>query len=328
MIQRRDQARLAHLRQSHRRRRAESDDPRARPQSAEARDLAQGRLSRGRGARSWPRRGRKRSRSTRRKSESGPMRGRDTMPSPVRSCSSFKLNYQACNDTALPGAGRLEIPLTLPSDAEKPASEETHEQDDHHDRTGRPRSADEPRGIRRGGGTRGGALRIEPGDRHRGRNTQEAAHAAGRAAIRDQLQTYKALNPGPASRSSPPATSASCSIPALGSERHPIWPCYLTPPPEEEDEEILGALGARDRGRGGFTELAKARLRGEARGIPAVRRQGILDRRRRQSGTDGAAAVAGPVGRDQGRAAGIHRTRLLPGLEFSIEAVFKSAGLA
>src|SRR5262245_58490272 len=57
------------------------------------------------------------------------------------------------------------------------------------------------------------------------------------AAARDQLQIYKSANPG---RIEVIASGSECklTIVSLGSERHPDLAVYLTPPPEEEDEEF------------------------------------------------------------------------------------------
>jgi hypothetical protein len=57
------------------------------------------------------------------------------------------------------------------------------------------------------------------------------------AAVRDQLQIYKSSNPG---RIEVIASGSECklTIASLRSERHPNLAVYLTPPPEEEDEEF------------------------------------------------------------------------------------------
>ena len=121
--------------------------------------------------------------------------------------------------------------------------------------------------------------------------------------------------------------SASCLIPALDSERHPDVAVYLTPPPAIEDAKPLASLVPRDRDRGRFAQLAEARLRGEARRIPAAGSEGILDRRPPQACDGRDAAGAESVGRELVEPPDLYRTRLLPGLEFSCGAVFEAAGL-
>ena len=117
-------------------------------------------------------------------------------------------------------------------------------------------------------------------------------------AIRDQLQAYESLHPG---RIHVIAGGSECKllIPALDSERHPDLAVYLTLRRRIEDARLLASLGPRDRHRGRFAQLAEARLRREARGIPAARRQGILDRRRPQARDGRDAAGAESVGREQ-----------------------------
>ncbi len=117
------------------------------------------------------------------------------------------------------------------------------------------------------------------------------------------------------------------TIAALGSERHPDLAVYLTPPPEEEDDDfwmrwvpeiVVEVVSASSRKRD-YEEKPEEYLRfgvkeywivdGDIRTLTVLRRS-----RARWIETK----VSPPE---------IHRTRLLPGLAFSIEAVFKSAGL-
>jgi Uma2 family endonuclease len=147
------------------------------------------------------------------------------------------------------------------------------------------------------------------------------------AAIRDQLQSYKGLNPGIIQVI---AAGNECKlvISALGSERHPDLAVYLTPPPEVEDERfwvrwvpelVIEVVSPRSRTRD-YDEKPEEYLRagvkeywivdGERRELTVLRRS-----RRRWINT----TVSPPV---------IHRTRLLPGLHFSIAAILDAAGIS
>jgi Uma2 family endonuclease len=146
------------------------------------------------------------------------------------------------------------------------------------------------------------------------------------AAAPDQLQIYKAQNPG---RIVVIASGNECklTIAVLGSERHPDLAVYLTPPPEEEDEEfwvrwvpeiVVEVVSPSSRKRD-YTEKPEEYLRigvKEYRIVDGENR--LLTVLRRSRGRWVETKIAPPQ---------IHRTRLLPGLAFSIESVFKSAGL-
>ena len=147
------------------------------------------------------------------------------------------------------------------------------------------------------------------------------------AAIRDQLQVYKSLNPG---RIEVIAAGNECklTIRELGSERHPDLAAYLTPPPEEEDDQfwvrwvpeiVVEVVSPSSRTRD-YDEKPEEYLRFGVKEywiVDADIRTLTVLRRSRSRWIE--TKVVPPS---------IHRTRLLPGLAFSIESVFKSAGLA
>jgi Uma2 family endonuclease len=147
------------------------------------------------------------------------------------------------------------------------------------------------------------------------------------ASVRDQLQLYKSMNPG---RIEVIASGNECklTIPALGSERHPDLAIYLTPPPDEEDgdfwlrwvpEIVIEVVSPSSRKRD-YEEKPDEYLR------IGVKEYWIVDAdilaltvMRRSRARWAETKVAPPE---------IYRSRLLPGLAFSIESVFKAAGLA
>ena len=147
------------------------------------------------------------------------------------------------------------------------------------------------------------------------------------AATRDQLQAYKASNPG---RIQVIASGSECklTIAALGSERHPDLAVYLTPPPEFEDDEfwtrwvpeiVVEVVSPSSRNRD-FNEKPEEYLRAGVKEywiVDSERWALIVMRRSRGRWTE--TTVSPPT---------VYRTRLLPGLAFSIESVFTSAGLA
>jgi Uma2 family endonuclease len=147
------------------------------------------------------------------------------------------------------------------------------------------------------------------------------------AATRDQLQAYKALYPG-CIQVIAAGNECKLVIAALGSERHPDLAVYLTPPPEEEDEEfwvrwvpevVIEVVSPRSRVRD-YEEKPEEYLRCGVKEYwivdADVRELTVLQRSR---GRWKKTTVTPP---------GIHRTRLLPGLSFSIEAVFNAARMA
>jgi hypothetical protein len=146
------------------------------------------------------------------------------------------------------------------------------------------------------------------------------------AAVRDQLQVYKSLNPG---RIEVIASGNECklTIVALNSERHPDLAVYLTPPPETEDEdfwvrwvpEIVVEVVSPSSRKRDYDEKPEEYLRAGVKEywiVDADIRALMVLRRSRSRWIE--TKVSPPE---------IHRTRLLPGLAFSIASVFQSAGL-
>ena len=146
------------------------------------------------------------------------------------------------------------------------------------------------------------------------------------SAIRDQLHSYKSLNPG---RIKIIASGNECKLLVhdLDSERHPDLSVYLTPPPEPEDknfwrrwvpELVIEVVSASSRKRD-YEEKPEEYLRLGVKEywiVDAGKRAMVVMRRSR-----------GRWAETTARPAAIYRTRLLPGLEFSIEEVFTAAGL-
>jgi hypothetical protein len=146
------------------------------------------------------------------------------------------------------------------------------------------------------------------------------------SAVRDQLQVFKALNPG---RIKVIAAGNECKliISDPGSERHPDLAVYLTPPPEREDDDfwvrwvselVIEVVSPSSRKRD-YDEKPEEYLRAGVKEywiVDADMRAMTVLRRSRSRWIE--TKVAPPS---------VHRTRLLPCLAFSIESVFKSAGL-
>jgi len=146
------------------------------------------------------------------------------------------------------------------------------------------------------------------------------------SASRDQLQSYKAANPGLIQII---ASGSECKllVDDLDSERHPDVAVYLTPPPEHEDRnfwrrwvpEIVIEVVSPSSRRRDYHEKPEEYLRFGAKEywiVDADKRTMIVMRRSRGRWVESTV-----------RPPSIYRTKLLTGLEFSIEAVFKAAGL-
>jgi len=145
--------------------------------------------------------------------------------------------------------------------------------------------------------------------------------------IRRQLFAYETLHPDLIQII---ASGNECKllVDDLDSERHPDLSVYLTPPPEHEDRnfwrrwvpEIVIEVVSRSSRKRDYDEKPEEYLRFGVKEywiIDAEKRAMIVMRRSR--GRWAESTVRPPA---------IYRTRLLIGLEFSIEAVFKTAGLA
>ncbi len=146
------------------------------------------------------------------------------------------------------------------------------------------------------------------------------------ASVRDQLHAYKSANPG---RIEVIASGSECKIiiPTLSSERHPDLAVYLTPPPEKEDEEfwirwvpelVVEVVSPSSRDRD-YDQKPEEYLRAGVKEywiIDADMRALVVLRRSRSRWIE--TKVTSPA---------IYRTRLLPGLAFSIASVFQTAGL-
>jgi len=146
-------------------------------------------------------------------------------------------------------------------------------------------------------------------------------------AIRQLLSAYETLHPGLIQVI---ASGNECKllVDDLDSERHPDVSVYLTPPPEHEDrnfwrrwvpEIVIEVVSPSSRQRD-YNEKPEEYLRFGVKEywiVDADKRSMIVMRRSRGRWVE--STVRPPA---------IHRTKLLAGLEFSIEAVFKTAGLA
>ena len=99
-------------------------------------------------------------------------------------------------------------------------------------------------------------------------------------ATRDQLQSYKLLYP---SRIHIIAAGSECKllIGEFESERHPDLAVYLTPPPEIDDDETSGCGGFPRSSSKSFRPVRGSATTTEARRVPSIGGQGILDSRRR-----------------------------------------------
>jgi Uma2 family endonuclease len=146
-------------------------------------------------------------------------------------------------------------------------------------------------------------------------------------AIRRQFYSYDAARPG---RIQIIAAGNECKllIGALESERHPDLSIYLKPPPVIDNatlwhrwfpEIVIEVVSASSRRRD-YEEKPEEYLRLGALEYWIVDgSKGAMIVMRRSRGRWVESTVRPPE---------VYRTRLLPGLEFSIEAVFKAAGLA
>ena len=147
------------------------------------------------------------------------------------------------------------------------------------------------------------------------------------AAIKDFLHAYKVLHSGGIHFIN---SGGECKllISHFESERHPDLSLYLTTPPEIDDEtlwrvwipEIVIEVVSRYSRKRDYEEKPEEYLR------IGVKEYWIVDAdkqvmvvMRRSRGRWALTTVKPPA---------IYRTRLLPGLEFSIEAVFEAAGLS
>ncbi len=150
-------------------------------------------------------------------------------------------------------------------------------------------------------------------------------HLAMIHAIRRQLHEYDAAKPG---RIHTIAAGGECKllISDLESERHPDLAVYKTPPPEaESDDEIwsqwvpeivIEVVSASSRQRD-YHEKPEDYLRlGVIEYWIVDADEGFMKVLRRSRGRWAEQAVRPPA---------LYRTRLLPGFEFSIEAVFHAA---
>lgn len=145
-------------------------------------------------------------------------------------------------------------------------------------------------------------------------------------ATRDQLQSYKLLNP---SRIHIIAAGSECKllISEFESERHPDLAIYLTAPPEIDDDElwvrwvpeiVIEVVSPSSRERD-YRQKPDEYLRLGVKEywiVDADERAMIVMRRSR--GRWNQTTVRPPGG---------YRTRLLPGLIFSCSEVFRAAGL-
>jgi Uma2 family endonuclease len=146
------------------------------------------------------------------------------------------------------------------------------------------------------------------------------------AAIRDQFQSYKFLNPR---RIHVIASGSECKllIGEFESERHPDLAIYLKAPPEIDDDElwlrwlpeiVIEVVSASSRERD-FHQKPDEYLRLGVKEywiVDADSRAMIVMRRSRGKWVE--STVNPPV---------VYRTRLLPGFEFSVGDVLKTAGL-
>jgi Uma2 family endonuclease len=151
-------------------------------------------------------------------------------------------------------------------------------------------------------------------------------HLAQVSAVRRQFSLYEAMNPELIHAI---AAGSECKllIDDLDSERHSDLAVYLTPPPIKEDRnfwrrwipELVVELVSPSSRQRDYHEKPEEHLRfgvteywivdADARALVVMRR------------------VRGPWAETIVSPPAIHRTRPLPGLEFSIEAVFTAAGL-
>ncbi len=151
-------------------------------------------------------------------------------------------------------------------------------------------------------------------------------HLAQVLAIRRQVHVYDAAKPG---RIHTIGSGSECKllISGLDSERHPDLAIYKTPPPEgENDDEIwsqwvpeivVEVVSSSSRHRD-YQEKPEEYLRlGVSEYWIVDADEGLMKVLRRSRGQWLEYPVRPPAG---------YRTRLLPGFEFSIEAVLQAAG--
>jgi Uma2 family endonuclease len=146
-------------------------------------------------------------------------------------------------------------------------------------------------------------------------------------AIRDLLHVYKALNPGRI-RIIAAGTACKLLVPAFESERHPDISIYLTEPPPIDDAtlwrhwfpEIVIEVVSRSSRKRDYEEKPEEYLQLGAKEywiVDGQKKVMVVMKRVRNRWVE--TTITPPD---------IYRTRLLPGLEFSVEAVFRAAGLA
>jgi Uma2 family endonuclease len=145
-------------------------------------------------------------------------------------------------------------------------------------------------------------------------------------AVRRQLSVYDISHPGPIRMI---ASGNECKVPIVGfaSERHPDVSVYLSPAPDVQDEElwmlwvpeiVIEVISPSSRQRD-YEEKPAEYLRFGVKEywiVDAEKRVMVVMRRSR--GRWAETTVKPPA---------IYRPRLRPGFEFSIDDVFKSAGL-
>ena len=143
---------------------------------------------------------------------------------------------------------------------------------------------------------------------------------------KDQLYSYKLTHPGRI-RSINSGSECKLLIPAFDSERHPDLSLYLTPPPKIENatlwrhwfpELVIEVVSPSSRQRDYEEKPAEyLRLGAKEYWIIDPRKRLMVVMRRVRNRWD--ESIVEPPD--------LYRTRLLPGLEFSCEAVFAAAGL-
>jgi Uma2 family endonuclease len=146
------------------------------------------------------------------------------------------------------------------------------------------------------------------------------------SAVKDDLNAYRASHPG---RIRYVLTGSECKllVQDFDSERHPDLSVYLTPPPDIDDDrlwidwdpEIVIEIVSPSSRHRDYHDKPEEYLRFGVKEywiVDPEKRVMVVTRRSRGRWVE--TIVRPPV---------THRTRLLPGLDFSIEAVFKTAGL-
>jgi Uma2 family endonuclease len=150
-------------------------------------------------------------------------------------------------------------------------------------------------------------------------------HALQFTAIRDQLSVYKYLHPG---RIFGLFGGAECQllIRPLESERQPDLAVYLSPPPEGDEDfwsrwipEIVIEIVSPSSRKRDYEEKSEEYLGLGVREywiVDAPKRLMVVLKRNRHRWVE--TTIRPPA---------LYRTRLLPGLEFSVEEVFRTAGI-